>query len=532
MARRTFRQVISEMSGKQTDSWFTRQVSGLFTSAQSVDYTRNDYDLYQAIYWASEMPTPGKRKVGKEYILAAALAKPIINSATAFIVGNGFGVELESEFHTPDQIEAANKVLTEWLDDNKHNQLDLVKFGLRDGDSYLYVGDDLNAEMLDPRTVEVIFDALSGTLNGFDVTEEVKELDAKANTQAVKYVKRYRKTRTDIYRLEHNEEIGTANLWYSEVYTTEGKVVLNSYGVIPDGSEPDEEGNISIAGEVIERPLPVVAFHNEPEPKAVYGNSELQNVLVHFKNYTAVLAEATKNVIYNGSPIPVIKGASKDQKASMQDPEASGDDAGKIGWGSDMILFLEGEKADAKFLSTGKVMDDAGTLIEYYFYLILQGSETPEFVFGAAVSSSKASVSEQMPVVVMKSDRKRTQLTLSAKLLVEIVIDRSIQMSNPDMLPFDGFKPKVKIQFPDIVDEDKNLTKDFIEMLLTQGIISNKTALKLSLGDKIGNLDDELANAKKDRDEAVSVSNILPDNQNDLNTEGDTELDDNGNPIQ
>jgi hypothetical protein len=497
------------MSGK-SDSWFTRKASGLFGNSDTatVDYTRNDYDLFQSIYWASEMPTPNKNeKVGKEYILAASLAKPIINSASAFIVGSGYTIELDSPFLTPEQLEAATNEVNDWLEENKHNQLDLTKFGLRDGDSYLYINEKGEADMLDPRTVEVILDAMTSEQIGYDVTETVDEITDNGQTKAVSYIKKYRKNRLEIFRLEQNEELAPDKLYYSEVYTTEGTVVLFNGGATPEDLELDDDGNVTIFGEVVERPLPIVAIHNEAEPRAVYGNSELQNVLVHFRNYTGVMDESTKNVIYNGAPILAVKGAKKE---NMEDDEDDNGDK-RMNFNSDTVLFLEGEKADAKFLGTTSVMTDAGQLLEYYFYLILQGSETPEFVFGAAVSSSKASVSEQMPIVSLKADRKRTAMTDSIKHMVRVIIDKQIRLSNPDMLPLEGFVPKIKVNFPDITDEDGNLTRETIAMLLEAGVISNKTALKLSaIGDKISDLDQEIKDAEADAKKAVENSAILP----------------------
>ncbi len=503
------RKRIAEMAGKH-DTWFTRKVIGLFnTEAPSVDYTRNDYDLFQSIYWASEMPTPDStNKIGAEYQLAASMAKPIINSATAFIVGSGYKVDLGTQLITENQKETVTEKINEWLEENQHNQLELTKFGLRDGDSYLYINDMLDAEMLDPRTVEVILDAMTNEQIGYDVTETVEEIMGDNTTQSVRYIKKYRKSRLEIYRLEQNEKIDETKLYYAEIYTTGGKVVLYNQGVVPEDLETDDAGNVVVFDEIVERPLPIVAIHNEHEPRAVYGNSELQNILIQFRNYSGVLEESTKNVIYNGSPIFTVRGAEKEELEDETDEEGNK----RVNLGADNILFLTGDNAEAKFVTTQSIMGDSGKLLEIYFYLILEGSETPEFVFGAAVQSSKASVSEQMPIVVLKANRKRTEFTSSIKHMIDIVIDRKISLSDPDFFPLQGIDPKVKVLFPDITDEDGALTKETIDMLLTNGIISNKTALKLSaVGNKIADIDKEISDAKADSKEALENSAITPD---------------------
>ncbi len=500
---------IREMTGKG-DGWWTRSLSGLFTDTETVDYTRNDYDLFQSIYWASEVPSGDKHnKVGKDYILAASLAKPIINSATAFAMGNGYTVELSSDTSTPEQLKAGKESLNKWLNNNQSILFDHTRLGYRDGDSYLYISDTLDSSMLDPRTVEVILDAMTGDVIGYDVSESLDEIDGNETTEMT-YLKKYRKSRTDIYRYKSSEGLDTAELWHSEVYTSEGTLVIVSSGI--EAVEVNDQGEIAFTGLPVERPLPIIALHNDVEPRTVYGNSELQNILIHMKNYTAIMNEGTKNVIYNNSPIPVLKGANKEDLE-----EDDGEGGKKVVWNKDTILFLEGDSADAKFLATSNIMDDTSKLMEYYFYLILQGSETPEFVFGAAVSSSKASVSEQMPVVAMKAERKRTQLVKPILNMIDVLIDRSIWLSNPDFLPFEDNTPEVKVIFPPIIDDDKNLTKDTIEMLLAQGVISNKTALELTIGERIGDIDEEVANAKEDAQSALA--GIVPYEANRLEEE-------------
>jgi hypothetical protein len=75
--------------------------------------------------------------------------------------------------------------------------------------------------------------------------------------------------------------------------------------------------------------------------------------------------------------------------------------------GKDIFLLQEGD--DAAFLSADAGQESALKLAELLFLCIVDVSETPEFAFGTAVQSSKASVSEQLLPLARKIRRKRGQ---------------------------------------------------------------------------------------------------------------------------
>src|SRR4029079_16319524 len=73
----------------------------------------------------------------------------------------------------------------------------------------------------------------------------------------------------------------------------------------------------------------------------------------------------------------------------------------------------------------------------------------------------------------------------------------------------------ITISFPPIVDAQGQLTKDTIDMLVTKGILSDKTALELSvLAPRIKDIDAEVKQAREDAKEANDRNAVvLPDNQ-------------------
>lgn len=489
----------SSVIGKVTNGAFSRKFANNLWSYNAIDYTRNDYDLYRTLYYG--VSVNGK---GKDMLIGAMFAKPIINSTAAFAIGEGFNISLDNK-----NSKKAQDEVNDWIDKYKAEILQAVIHDFRDGDAYLYVDEYGVLEEVDAKGVTTILDAKTGDVIGYDVEEDYTLRDA--NGQDTNYVvlKQYR---TDSVRYmqylanDTNKQNGTQI--YYVVYTTEGPIT-------PTENQKFYEGDI------VHRPLPIVHLANDVEPRQVYGNSELLNCLVGIKNYHAIVANATKGVINNANPIPVMLGVKGAEQVAKQSNKGETDDTDKVNWEPDSILFIENPEADAKYIQANGFMDDTGKLLEYYFYLILEASETPEFVFGAAVQSSKASVQEQMPIVVAKANRKRSQLTAPIKQLVEAYIDRQIRLSNPAFFAFRTQSPVIGVSFPDIINEDKQMTLDIVKYLNEGGMLSDETALELLLNDKVDDIPKELDKARKDNEAQASANDVVPDQtgrlQNELN---------------
>jgi len=79
---------------------------------------------------------------------------------------------------------------------------------------------------------------------------------------------------------------------------------------------------------------------------------------------------------------------------------------GKIKFDNKEIFFMQ-QGDDIEFITADQGLEGITTLLKFLFFNIVDASETPEFAFGTAVQSSKASVSEQMVPLVRKIRRKR-----------------------------------------------------------------------------------------------------------------------------
>lgn len=477
--------VIKEMVGKVDDNrWldtFSMGIQRIFKNNDlTVDYAKNDYDLFRSIYHASKV-----NKTGAEYMLAAALGKPIINITTGFVVGKGFKIELDNPDRDKGITEAEDKI-NEWLEENMADLYDVIKFHFRDGDGYVYI-DELGAiDILDATTVTVQLDPVSGKVVGFDVKEVVDEKNALTGQKVTYiYLKQYRFDSIRIIKYRDSETQEQAIVVFQRVYREE------------------EDNELS---DLIQRRLPIIHFVNEPEARQVYGNSEFQNLLTLFRHYSEVLKSSTKGVIYNNTPVPVLKGVTDPKKLAeaTKDPNNTSSDSGtRQEWDQNSIIYLTGDHADAKFLQVSGMMDDVSKLLEIYFYLFVQGSETPEFAFGTAVSSSHASTDSQMPILVKKVERKQRRLTTIIQDLVKLYIEKQALLSDPVYLNIWQNEPKVRVNFPKVDEDDKQLTFDTVVWAYESNLLTAKTALEMIAGDAVKDVAQEIKDAAKEADAAA-----------------------------
>ena len=465
---------------------------------RTLDLTKNDYLLFRAIYNASTIPGNPTKQNGEEFILAAAWAKPIINTAAAFAVGAGFTVSLGGSKENQ-AIKDAEDDLNRRISEDIDSIYDWIKYGYRDGDSYLFMDELGKLSQERPETVDVIVDAVTGETVGFNVTEGVTIKDPNdGKEKKYTYLKQYRKSLVRISRWPENSDQSKAEILFERVFMR---------GTAVDTQLTDEDGKPipvdALPEELDERPLPIVHFRNEPEPKFVYGTSDLQNVLIHFRNYTAVLEEATKREIYNNNPSLVYKGVKEpDDEDTDVDPDEPG--KRKLPTQQEDVIYLEDPDADVKYLTVEVDMEATDKLLVKYFYLVVQASETPEFLFGGAVSSSKASVSEQMPVVLQKAERKQKQMRKTLIELVKLYINRQLDLSNPDYFALRDIDLEISITFPEIGSEDQDALLKVVTLLLQESAISKETAIRLLLANKIDNPQEELEKALKESNDSAA----------------------------
>lgn len=485
---------IGEMIGrvKPMDTWFIKNRNWVMdVKNPSVDYSKCDYTLTKAIFYASIRQNREGQSRGEDYLLGATFGKPIVNATAAFTIGKmpvfliddpnrQDGKEMsDAHYHAQEEVNGFFKK-------NRATIFKTVRNCFRDGDYYVELSDDLKLKMIPPEAVEILDDPVTGEIKGFDVTRYVKEnVDGKSVTY--KYVTKHRKTSPyrEVTRYEPNKK-------------EDAGVVLPEYTI-------DQDKLTELYGDAIgednlnDWPLPIVAFQNEREGDERYGNTEYQSCFTVMAKYHAVLDEAIGNNIYNSSARPVIKGIENMETFLQANGTPNSDGEYEVTWDKDELLLL-GKGGDAFFMKGAENEGGSVSLLEILFWLICQTSETPEFVMGTAVQSSKASVSEQMPVMLQKAERKQTEMTSPLEQLAKLFLFKASFTDNK--LP-DNYE--LSLKWLPILDKDLKVNVEIVELLQRLGLITGKTAdIMLGIEDYVSDIDQEIEDAqaeKKERDE-------------------------------
>jgi hypothetical protein len=498
----TFMSRVTEMIGKISPvSDFLRKNSiswQLYSAMPSMDYSKTNYTLCRAIFYASIcQDNLTSTNYGSEYILGASFGKPIVNSAAAFAFGLGIEVveddrkkkSVEStskdKVETPDDVQYTIDYLNEWLEKYESEVFKWCRNGLRDGDQYILINGDESPTLFSPEQVDIIDNKLTGVVLGYDISTYVEEFDERGVGTRYKYVAQYRRA-FPYYKL----------MKYGGKNYKDAEVVEQS--AIPEDAVLDEKGNpakledgtYAEPEKYLEKELPIAPFHNERDARERYGNSEYQNVFYLMANYHSVLEGAIKNCIYNSTALPVVKGIDDLQKwleaNGVKDTETG---EYEVAWDKNKLL-IGGKDFDVKIVGGVQNAEGSDKILNLLFWLICQGSETPEFVMGTAVASSNASVDSQMPIVLRKAERKRKESKQYYNQLIKVLLATSTDTQVVRDLVF-------KVKFPDIVNDDMKINVEIVKLLSDEGCITDKTKMvMLNMGKRVADIDQEIEDAK------------------------------------
>ena len=495
------RAIVSEMTGRDDPNAINgsygqrvRAKFGMYKGISTFDISRTSYALARAIFYANTyVDKKTGTTYGNDYLLGAPFGKPIVNISAGFAIGSPVRI-VESEATTDEEIKSGtNKKKTDpnadpnkdpaleskpenttianvnqWLEENRNLFFMLARNSFRDGDDFVVMDDDGTTTEVPPEDVDIITNPNNPQLiDGYDIWSSFPDPANPTSSENVTYVDEIRR----VYRRRMLVDKSGNRV---EVAGT-----LNDYRNEMDGG-------------LEERQLPVVHFANEKEGRMLYGISEFQNLYFLMANYHAVLAAAIKGNIYNSTAVPVIQGVKNMNQFLNQNFTKDADGNYVLNWDSQKMLVV-GEGGSVQILQADGTATDAQTLLNILFWLISQSSETPEFAFGTAVASSKASVSEQTPMLIKKAIRKQGQLEEPIRRLIDLYIER---MSKLDSKNYTA-DTQYTIDMPDILDEDLNINIQIVNALLEKGIITEETAMTmLNIGKYVKNFEDELEKAR------------------------------------
>lgn len=334
-----------------------------FTIPYTLDSSRVDYKLARELY----------RNTADKYKLGAGFAKPIINTTAGFMGAPHFT-------HTdPEADKALEEEMSRWVG----KILRINRNTLRDGDVFARIAripnrfnpneETFGLLLIPPEWVTPIIDPLTGEWQELIIRHPV---------------------------IVHDKEGRKVN-----EYSIIERITTRSREIEADSKAPVE---VRQKNRTEDNPwgfIPVVHFKNEAEENQLYGTSDLEAVEPFMKAYHDTMLFAVQ-----GSKLfsrPKAKFSLKDVNKFLNDNFSEEEiKAGKLKF-ADKEIFLLQEGDDASFITADSGLAGITTLLKFIYFCIVDVSETPEFAFGTAVQSSKASVSEQMVPLSRKIRRKR-----------------------------------------------------------------------------------------------------------------------------
>lgn len=393
------------------------------------DVSRSDYHTFDRI----------RRAKARGFELSGLFLKPMASKVASWVLG------------APPEYKFADKgteiALEDWWRRNHADVLRAYEESLNLGDCYAVINADLSVTVVPPNVVKKIVDENDySRIIGYKITERYPNPDKPSSIMTI----------TDEYYSTHR--ILTREVNGKQIFKKRYK---NLIGINP-----------------------VVPIKNQLGADEENGRPEGESLIALLQIYNETLVAALKGNIRQGRPTPVIqKMGTASQLQSFWEkfgktetitlPDGRTETITTIPFDPDQLLTIGGE-AEFKYEAPGSFSADTVALLQILFYLIVQFSEIPEFVWGTAIGASKASAESQIEPFVKWLTKKRSRAHVWLNSIATIVLayislyDDGV---NRDLLP--------SIQWKPLTSADGRLTLDTVIWAWSQNLVDDETAIAL-----------------------------------------------------
>lgn len=415
--------VVSEIVGR-----VAADTVPLTTYLKTVDRTRTDYQFYSSLLRGKE----------QGYQLGALFAKRIVEIDAEWTLGRGFTYKTGSD--------AVDELLADFVTDNLYTFMQWRKEANGLGDSYLVLNGDGSLSLKSPDTGQVLVDDFNSIIG-------------------YKFIDRFEKVTIEDTYLESGRLVKLTRT------TMNGGVSMNI-----------SDDPLSFTNPIAPL-IPVVHLANDRGVNETYGHPIFEALLHLFAKYDDVLTKTITGVELMGRPIPYVTGA-KDPNAVRSDNATRQ----VLVWNEETGLYeyqpvidfdevpfmIFGEGVTFGFAQPGSVAEQANIMLKKLFYLMLETIGIPEWAWGGAIASSKASVDAQSPAFVRYLEGRRAQTESALLALAErwLAYQRVI-----------GFVPaveKITIEWPELHAKDETLRFQWVQWADQTGKLTDETALSLA----------------------------------------------------
>lgn len=372
------RGVVSEIIGRETTPEKTLYVtSGLYSGLRkTVDETRADYAFWDKLRRGK---LPG-------YRFGGLFCKPITEIIASYTLGDGIEVGLNIDEEN-ERVEYTNALLQKLVDREHGTLLGVEVDRLALGDQWVFVNADGSLSIPSPDTVVAEYDPIDyRTLRAVTIRTRLEESDIE------------------------------------DRYTAEDRTVTVTWKAAVDGHQSGEKQQ-AVYKNLIGR-IPAVHMPNDRAANETNGRPIYEGLLHLFSRYDDLLEKAVDGVELMGNPIPVFEGMENIRETvkanATSSPSEYIDRDGvtqervEIRFDQQAALFV-GKGGSFKFAAppTG-FSEDIRNVLKSLFLLMLDHTRIPEFLWGGAIASSKASAETQLPPFIQFIEMRRRQFEGSA----------------------------------------------------------------------------------------------------------------------
>lgn len=391
----------------------------------SVDRTSPNYPFYDRLLRSKE----------QGYELGGLFAKPTVETMADWVLGMGFTATTGNE--------KVDERLAECIDEHLDDILKTYKGSLGRGNGYLVVNPDATLTRVSPELVEKETDDLDPQrTTGFKITSRLEKFQIE-----------------DHYTLDARE------------------VTIKQIGNFNGSFEPTPAQTITFEN-LIGR-LPVIHFAEDMGENEIYGHPMMEGLVKLFARYDDSLNAGLDGAEMMGRPVPVVEGledpeqtmrAMQTGEEKVRDKDGNLQTVGTIDLRQIPVVFV-GKLGSFKFASPGSFSADTVALLKKLFYLMLEHIRIPEWVWGGAVQSSKASVDAQMPawIKVIQGRQRALKKVLQEFLEVWLATAALVEPLTTNV--------QIKVEFPDLAGEDETLSMQWLTLALEHGLLTDESAL-------------------------------------------------------
>lgn len=397
------------------------------TYLNTADYSNADYSYWDKV----------RRAQVKGLELAGLLLKPLGSKIAAWVMGQVVDWRLQNDY--------TQGKLQQWWRRHHASILRGYEESIHLGDCYLVVNADLSVTILPPNVVTPLYAETDfSQLVGWRIEENYPDFSIPSSRMTIV-----------------DEYIGK---WRTRTFLKDGTVV----------SGPTRYRNpIGM--------LPVVHVANLFGSDEIFGRPEGHALPPVLQRYGDILETALKGNIRQGRPTPVIEkmGTAEQvrkfwekfgRRETQTLPDGTVESVDVIDFDPDQLLTLGGE-SQFNYKSPGSFGADAQILLQILYYLIIEHTEVPEFVWGGAIGASKASADSQLEPFLKWLEKKRGYAESWMVALARVVLaymeilDTKIKVEEPTF------------EWRSITSENGQIAVNAITWAYAAGIMDEETAL-------------------------------------------------------